>query len=374
LEIWLSRSGVRRRFRDKTQGDSTAVIYEVEGLREETYEVPAIWAVLGWGVDGNFSGNLVSDISVRVSACLRIQAMEPKELSWFFLQLGKATTLLSFIAGAPMTPEHISAKISESDVSVEVLVALREATACTYRQHAEFHMCRADMQADLGEVFVRWFDLYDRVDMPSRLALSILSSDEPRLHVEFLSLMQALEGFHRATMSGFYTTDGQYEQIRTELVKAIPSSVSPGHRDSLKSRIKYGNEVSLAKRLDALVERLPTQIRELILGGEEKIPRSWVDTRNYYTHWDKNSRESVLDGINMHRAGVRMKHLLRALYLDYVGIPYAAIEAALKNASRGSQYLAQLNGIERSRDRTGKASPMISGDVNDSARPDESLS
>ena len=41
-----------------------------------------------------------------------------------------------------------------------------------------------------------------------------------------------------------------------------------------------------------------------------------------------------------------MKHLLRALYLDLVGIPYPAIAKSLNNACSESQYLIQLNGIE----------------------------
>ena len=48
----------------------------------------------------------------------------------------------------------------------------------------------------------------------------------------------------------------------------------------------------------------------------------------------------------MHIAGVRMKHLLRALYLDLIGVPQSSIAQSLQNSSRESQYLIQLNNSE----------------------------
>lgn len=103
-------------------------------------------------------------------------------------------------------------------------------------------------------------------------------------------------------------------------------------------------KISLRKRLDALVKRLPIELRQHVLGNDGSVPKNWVDTRNYYTHWDETSRDTVLDGIGMHRAGVRMRHLLRALYLDLVGIPHSAIIKSLGNACGESQYLIHLNG------------------------------
>ena len=58
------------------------------------------------------------------------------------------------------------------------------------------------MGANFAEVFIKWFEIYNTIEMPSQLALNVFSSEKLWLHVEFLSLMQALEGFHRATMQG----------------------------------------------------------------------------------------------------------------------------------------------------------------------------
>lgn len=375
LQIWVGRSGVTQTIVDKTEQSAAAVLYCVEGLTEEIMTIPCLSATLGWGIDRNFSGDLVSEITVKTSACLKIRPDEPKALDWYFQQLGKATALLSFLAGSPMSPDHISAKTVASGTDVEILVALREAKYCSHKSVHDFYMLRNDIDADLRLVFAKWFELYDSIAMPSQLALSVLSSEKLWLHVEFLSLMQALEGFHRATMPGLYTSVDQYDSVRKTLSNAIPQSVESAHKEALKSRIKYGNEVSLRKRLDALVARVPQEIRVQILGGDGSVPRSWVVTRNYYTHWDEASRDSILDGVEMHRAGVRMKHLLRVLYLDFVGIPFAAIAKALRNACSESQYLVQLNNSAHRKSNPGDASGAIMHvGVRDAESPDASIS
>jgi len=46
-------------------------------------------------------------------------------------------------------------------------------------------------------------------------------------------------------------------------------------------------------------------------------------------------------------ANVRIRHFLRALYLDLAGIPQEAILRALNGHSDGSQHLLQINAMNR---------------------------
>lgn len=346
LQIWLCRSGIQRTIIPKTENSPAGVIYQIDGLSEEATSIPSLDMELGWGIDRSFSGDLITDITVKTSACLRIKPNQPQDVDWFLTQLSKVSTLLAFISGSPMAPDHVSAIVADTRQDVEILVALREAKYCTLSRDRDFFMLRPAMGNDMANVFNRWFEIYDSIAMPSQLALSVLSSEKLWLHVEFLSLMQALEGFHRATTPGLYVSEEQYVPIHQALSNAIPKYVAPDHRDALKARIKYGNEISLRKRLHALVSRLEISLRSRILGGNGSMPSSWVTTRNYYTHWDDASRASILDGPGMHRASTRMKTLLRALYLDLAGVPQSAIEKSLGNTCKESQYLIQLNSAE----------------------------
>jgi hypothetical protein len=375
LQLWLCRSCLTHTLAAPAEGVPFSLNYRLERIPEEAFEVPSISATLVFSYGWNTSGNARSDISIQTSAYLRIRSSTPKDLEWYFEQIGKATTLLSLVSGSAMAPDQVSAKLENDGPNVQILVALREAKYCTFQNHHDFYMLRDNAAVALEEILNRWFEIYDSVAMPSQLALSVLNSDKLWLHVEFLSLMQALEGLHRAILPGLYVTAEQYEGIRQTLSNAIPQHIASDHKDALRARIKYGNEISLRKRLAALMERLPVEMRKHILGGDGSVPQSWVATRNYYTHWDEASKGTVLDGVEMHRSHVRMRHLLRALYLNLIGIPDIAIVNSLQNTCNESQYLLQLNNMEHRRQNPeSDAGAIMHISVNDVASPDESLS
>jgi hypothetical protein len=344
LPTWLGESGVKQIITSPTpEHPDTVIDYRIGRNAVQGVEVPNIHATLGWGVGWSTSGSVLTTVTITSFGYLEITPDQPQTLDWYFEQLGKATTLLAFLAGAPMKADEVSAKVAEAQAEVSVLVGWNNPGYCAYSNPHEFFMPRWAMGAPLDAVFQQWFDLYPSVAMPSQLALSVLSSDGPWMHVQFLLLMQALEGFHRAVADGTYMPPDAYESVCHTLTTAIPPSVKSSHRDALKSKIKYGNELSLRKRLNDLAGRLDAPLRTRIFGGTGAVPRKWIATRNYYTHWDEASRNDALDTSGMYFASVRLRHFLRALYLDFVGIPQAAITNALDGTNAESQHLIQLN-------------------------------
>jgi hypothetical protein len=170
---------------------------------------------------------------------------------------------------------------------------------------------------------------------------------------------------------GQYLSEKEYVPIKDALIRAIPATISADHREALKSKIRFGYEFSLRKRLAQVVSRLDPIVARKILGESGAVPSSWVHTRNYYTHWDDASREDALSGMEMHRASVRLRHLLRVLYLDFIGIPTTAIAKALDGAFAESQYLIQLNNAaRRASDPAARVTPLMTVEVRDAASPD----
>ncbi len=357
LELWNGRSGIASSINATPDGMSHT--YRVNSVPEEKFAIDSSGMSFALGVGHEFQHAQSTEIAVTTSAYLRILTETPQSLDWFLSQLGKATTLLSFLAGTSMAPDQIRASIASDDRKVDILVALRQGKCCSYANSMDFFMLRARMQVDLGTVLCRWISAYESIETPSQLAQSVLLSDGLWPHVEFLSLLQALEGFHRATDTGLYMEKAAYETIRQTLSNAIPSELNSSHKESLKSRIKYGNEVSLRKRLDALVNRLDRPLRTLVLGGDGTVPRSWVETRNYFTHWDEASKSMALDGLGMYKAMIRMRHLLRALYLQMAGIPQDALVGCVTNTFRESQRLIHLNNAAFRAAHPGKPSTAI---------------
>jgi len=54
-------------------------------------------------------------------------------------------------------------------------------------------------------------------------------------------------------MGGKYLSDADWGAHAESLMACIPTSLEEGHKQSLKARVKYGNEFSLRKRIQGLV-------------------------------------------------------------------------------------------------------------------------
>lgn len=349
LQIWQSRKAIDETFeRDKTNNSST-LSYRIHRAPKEITRLSAIGANLDWHIGLHWNADSFSSVAVTVSAWVTIRPDTPQSLTWYLEQFIKLATMLAFVAGVPMSPDCIDASIDDSPHQVYVMVALPDVSYCTHTNRHDFFLDRETMGVELEQVVARWFEVYDRVHMPSRLALSIFASQKMWLHVEFLSLMQALEGFHRGLFDGNYMDEIDYEAVKNVLEDAIPAELGADHKDALRSRIRYGNEISLRKRLDFLANLIPAPIRATIFGAARKVPQQWIDTRNYYTHWDEGLRANVIDGQEMYYANIRMRHFLRVLYLNLIGIPEEALIKSINNSSAISQHLAQINAVERRR-------------------------
>jgi hypothetical protein len=335
LQVWLLQRII------ETVRDAEGYALRVKKAPTETIAIPSIGAEIDFRISGRGSPGH-STATIVASGWLHIRPSEPKLLSWFLDQLSTVTSLLALLAEEPMPPDRIELKAEPHGFVLSVLAPRPSVKYCAHEEHQKFFVARPQFGDALGRIVENWFDLFQRVELPVGLALSTMASDDLWPHVRFLSLLQALEGLHRALFPGSYMKPEEYELVKGALVEAIPGDVDADHRAALTSRIRYGNEISLAKRLKNLAELLPTTLRTRILGSKE-IPRSWVDTRNYYTHWDEALRPNILSGQAMYDASVRLTIFLRVLYLHQAGIPSDTLEAALNGISGAAQHLLQLN-------------------------------
>lgn len=182
--------------------------------------------------------------------------------------------------------------------------------------------------------------------VPSQLAVSVMSSRQLMLHVEFASLIQALEGFHRGR-AGLFVQESDSDKVGSPLSAAIPSAVESNHCAESQTRIQSGTRVSLSQRLNELRGLLGDELARWIISTDGQVPRSWIDTRNYHAHWDEGLRLKAIDGQEMYDASVRMTHFLRTVFLLMAGVQRETLVCYSQNHSEASQQLLQLNIVSR---------------------------
>ena len=348
LHIWQSKKLVERTHEAGKDSGPQSTNYRVLGMPSETIQIVSDDLSVDWFVEQTTSMGKF-DVSVRSAGWFGIRPSTPQTIKWYLEQQQKIITLLTFLAGTPMSPDALTVPTSRPGVYASLLFTRHDIRYCDYRNLDDFFMSRGAMGGELSDILIKWFKVYPEVATPSQLAMSVSGSEKLWQHVEFLSWMQALEGFHRGLLDGVYMDPKDYEAVKSALGSAIPATVQPPHRESLRSRIRYGNEISLAKRLNELADRLPESVRLQVLGPDGKIPRAWIDTRNYYTHWDEELRPNVLDGQEILHANHRMSLFLKALYLDLTGVPSSATSSALSGSSKDAQWLMQINARDRAK-------------------------
>lgn len=373
LESWLSRAAIAQSFDLDDEAGARSTTFVVRATDAEATHIPSIDATLEWGAVANILANPYQSIAVTVRGSVTIRPKTPQPLEWYLDQQGKLAALLALLSGAPMPVDAIQTYHDESSPPLSVLVTLRQGKRCKFKSPVDFFVPREALGDSFAATLATWFQEVGSVLIPSQLALGILTTESLWLHIKFASLIQALEGFHRGRFEGKYISDADYVPVKSALSAAIPSTVSAAHREALSSRIRYGNQISLSKRLAELRDCLGDQLANQIIARDGKVPRSWIDTRNYHAHWDEELRPNALDGQAMYNANVRMEHFLRALYLLMAGVPQGTLLRCLQGLSATSQQLARLNIIDRhAADPTAPSGVLMSiGTGEPSAPPSE---
>ncbi len=278
-----------------------------------------------------------SSITLSARKLLLIESYEPQVLEWFLEQMWRLCQLLSLLTDETATPRRVEIELQDSNYPVTVLwrkaADSREQVASAMLLFYFGHLADS-----FNDIVTLWFEA-----SPTLQDGIILFSDARRSRGEivgrFLILTQAVEAVSRATSDDVYMPVEEYEQVRHALFDAIPKTVATDHRASLKSRIKYGNEVSLRNRLKRAFDAIGDDATACVCTSRSNFINRVVDTRNYLTHYSDELRDGALRGVELSWACEKLAMLLRFLLLQQVGIAPEFAAERFKNHSRLMQYM-----------------------------------
>ena len=326
------------------QGAARRADLHIVSPAPESIDVPTIDGTVSFEIHVPMAiADEVTRFSIAATGWLTITSHTGQNLAWLLDHYAYIEALIALLAGCAMPVDQIQARFTDETADRHILVALPKIPPCAATTFNDFFVPRGVLGTQFEALIQRWFAEKARLQLSVGLAANVLASQDLWTHLEFLSLLQALEGFHRATLTGTYMADTDYEAVKKALGDALPSTVSPPHKSALKSKIKYGNEYSLQKRLTKLVKALPDPVHLLAIGVAGDFPRPWIDTRNFFTHWDKELEQKIITGQALYEANVRLRVLLRLVYLHFVGVDPQILEKALLGTSPLAQHLIQLN-------------------------------
>lgn len=330
---WVGRSGL------KLQTPPTTVVYESPGSYEAKikddlqmsihFRAPARWKI-----------GPPSEVSIKEEAWITIRATEGRPLEDVLRNALLIEVFLSLAIGYAVRPLAIE-RITATGHKVRVLYRLPDvprAPETLVPQDMLFTL--ADVRDRLETVLSNWFDKAGLLENVYQLYSGTLSNPHMFAADRFLSLVQAIESYHRRMYGGKYLPDEDYQKaggLYEALVRAIPDGVDKDHRTGLRERLKYAHEFSLRKRLQEIFKQHEA-LTELVQDRDRFVDKV-VTTRNYLTHYDEADKERAATGAALGRLVETLRRLLELCLLTQVGFSSEEVKAKAKALLPNGMYV-----------------------------------
>ncbi len=310
LQEWVAKPPFEMEMQIPNTPQSGSIKYSVHFRPKafSVFELSSIRSQLEINSITNVPGSpLGNRVSLRHTYFIKLSPEGPQSINWYLERFQELRCLLTLLIGEPI---HF-ASIDLSKPAKDEDKVQRDLTAQLYSQFygitkkpgkfspgAFFKMLvpYPMVEEKHPDIFDRWFLDYPQLMTAYATFFSALLLDEITLEHRFLTLMQAIESFHRHTRQNEYLLPDEYRaQIEPALAAAIPNAKADGKplpnglKDALLSRIRFGNEYSLRKRIYDLLSSMDPDAVMLLTTDADAFVSPIVDMRNLLTHRTKDS-------------------------------------------------------------------------------------
>lgn len=191
-----------------------------------------------------------------------------------------------------------------------------------------------DISENFESYLRKWFENANNLKPMYDLYFSIIHSSNMYVDHKFLSLMQALETYHRRILGGNELSENHHNKRILEILTAVPDQ----YRQWLEEKLKYSNELSLRKRMKELLGR-HSDVMSVYISDLTDFKNKAVDTRNYMTHYDLSLKDKASTGIDLWKLVIELEILVEVCLLSETGFT----DAQLKNLFQRTQRYKFLN-------------------------------
>ncbi len=150
---------------------------------------------------------------------------------------------------------------------------------------------------------------------------------------DILTLTQLLEGYHRRTSTETLLQTALFDAQVRAVRAALPRAEAPELSERLDQWLRYANELTLRKRIKALLRGLDTSVLARLCESPERFTQLALDARNALTHnlTPETGLPSISDPVG---TALRLRGLLIAHLFLGVGVSPGAITEGLASETR----------------------------------------
>lgn len=254
----------------------------------------------------------------KTVAMVEVTPPEAESLSWFIGIGSRLENLFSLLAGTSLAMETFF--IYREDKSGAVI---RKQRAFVERYKILDSLRHSNSQ--LAHAISSWLSESEGFREIENLLLGVLRKGKLFVETEFLSLAQALEGFHRATGGDESKMDkASFKALRREIERFLEEQkVDDETAKKVNAAVAYCNQTSFRSRLKELCGCISQSTLGDMKIDPDVFAASVMNTRNFFTHAGGSSDEKKepLRGGELFLLNQKMRALLRGVFLLHLGFP-----------------------------------------------------
>lgn len=271
---------------------------------------------------------------LNFTAYIKIAPEKPMDHTWFLNSISNLGSFLTLLIGKPVYIKRIkyldTNEDFEDDSSVDILFEQRRRVESDFINPRAILAPFTNIEDNLADVLNAWFIKSQELSTIFNLLLGTLYNPYQFRVSTFLNLAQALESYQRHLNTDKYIPDERYDAVLQELIKAIPSELPTELKESLKSKLNYGNEFSLRTRLKRIISGLSPEHQKVLYDDSKKFVNEIIFTRNYYTHYDKSLEKKAAKGNSLIELNTKLRALLIILLYKEIMISDEVIKTAVE--------------------------------------------
>lgn len=313
--------------------------------KEYTIAISDDWT-LGTSSSLTLTGGQLHRTELDHHRLFTLHSHQPSLLTDFTNQLHHLSQFLMLCQGVDVLPTSIRLSLPTPDdqdaykprEEVGLFLHLGDRTVPDVGAPMNFTVWFPKIEQHFVQAAEAWFAKAEIQKFCRNLFFSEISHEAAFAESRFLSIVQAVEAYCHTTQQGLYCDQATYESVAVTLRAAIPRSLTRDHRKALESRIQYGNQHSLRKRIRDLLHSLEPDTQRVLCNKVSDFCNGVVNTRNHFTHWTSETSQFALKGTALYWATYKLRKLLTFVFLVEAGIPEPDARVLVQDEGRAKVW------------------------------------
>ena len=347
LDAWVATSGFR--LAPLADGEQMGVDVSFREPEPVVAHIPGATVEIRFGWSLRDASPQRPELRVKQDSGFLLRFNEPTAFKTALDYVYQLRNLVSLGVGRPVTPTRVKGYVlppedAEPDpftrlparkLGVDLFYRLAQVPKVKELHPAQMLFTLPDAGERLETLLVNWFAKQELLRPVFDLYFGAVYNRQAYMEQRFLSLMQAIETYHRRSSDETDLPPEDHERRLEEILSATPEE----HRHWLGQKLRHSNELWLQRRLDDVLARCPTVVDKLV--RRRSFGYRLSAARNYLTHYDPSLEAQAAHGVDLYPLTVQLQALVEMCLLLELGFDCEEIDGFFERARRYEE--ANLN-------------------------------